>query len=377
MAGNFAIGCGVMVTAGAMNDLVHSLQVSVSLGGQLITLGALVMGLGAPLLAALAGGSDRRRLLTFWLAWWGLGHLLSALVTDYFPLAVIRGFTVLGAAVFTPQAAAAMGVMAAPVDRGRAITFIFLGWSLSSVLGMPVHAYLAETLGWRYAFALVGLLSLVATAWVWWAMPNGVRPPALSLHQWRQALTSPMLMGIVGVTALAGAGQFTVMAYMAPYYRQVLHATAGEIGWLFMVFGAMAFVGNLLLTRGIDRIGPARAVLLSISCIALAMLLWPLAGSVLAMTFALLPWALGGFASNSAQQARLGLTAPALASALMALNSSAIYAGQAIGAAGGGAIIAAAGFAPLHWAALAWLLAAIALSQWAARQQRLAVVAHA
>jgi len=82
----------------------------------------------------------------------------------------------------------------------------------------------------------------------------------------------------------------------------------------------------------------------------------------------LIPWALGCFSSNSTQQARLGMAAPALAPALMALNTSAIYLGQAVGASSGGWLIAHGGYAPLNWFGLAWLLAAIALSLWAGRR---------
>ncbi len=78
----------------------------------------------------------------------------------------------------------------------------------------------------------------------------------------------------------------------------------------------------------------------------------------------------GRFASNSAQQARLALAAPALATALVSLNSSAMYFGQFAGSASGGAIIAASGFGGLSWAALAWMTAALLLSLWAARRMR-------
>ena len=91
---------------------------------------------------------------------------------------------------------------------------------------------------------------------------------------------------------------------------------------------------------------------------ALSLLAWPLATGFAAMALVLVPWALGCFASNSAQQARLALAAPALAPALIALNSSAMYLGQALGAASGGAMIAAAGYGRLHWVGLAWMLAA-------------------
>jgi predicted MFS family arabinose efflux permease len=80
------------------------------------------------------------------------------------------------------------------------------------------------------------------------------------------------------------------------------------------------------------------------------------------MLIVLAPWGLGCFSSNSAQQARLNAASPALAPALMALNTSAMYLGQAVGASGGGWITAQFGFAPLHWVAALWVIAAIALS---------------
>jgi NAD(P)H-hydrate repair Nnr-like enzyme with NAD(P)H-hydrate dehydratase domain len=60
--------------------------------------------------------------------------------------------------------------------------------------------------------------------------------------------------------------------------------------------------------------------------------------------------------------------APVLAPALIALNSSAMFAGQALGAASGGAVMAQGGYGPLHWMGLGWMLGALALSLWAARQ---------
>jgi predicted MFS family arabinose efflux permease len=83
----------------------------------------------------------------------------------------------------------------------------------------------------------------------------------------------------------------------------------------------------------------------------------------------LVPWALGCFSSNSTQQARLGQAAPMLAPALMALNTSAIYLGQAAGAASGGWLIAHFGFAPLNWVGLAWIAAALALSLWVGQRR--------
>jgi len=366
--GNFAIGCGVMAVAGTLNDLSRSLGVSVALAGQLIAIGAAVVCFGAPLLAGWVSGFDRRRLLAGALLWFAAGHALCALMPDWGALWPVRGLTMLGAAVFTPQAAAAIGFMAPPAARGRALTFIFLGWSLASVAGMPMASWLGETFGWRTAFGAVAGLGLGAAIWVALALPDGVKPAALDRRAWRGALTHPVLMAIVAVTALQAAGQFTLFSYFAPYYRQVLGATPAQASLLFAWFGAFGLVGNVLLTRHIDRLGAARAVFIVTVLIALSLLLWPLATGFVSMALVLVPWALGCFSANSAQQARLAQAAPLLAPALMALNTSAIYLGQAAGAASGGWLVAHGGFGPLSWLGLGWLLGALLLSVWAARR---------
>ena len=122
------------------------------------------------------------------------------------------------------------------------------------------------------------------------------------------------------------------------------------------------------MSRSIDRYGASRAVALTLALMFASLLLWPLGTGFAAMALILVPWGLGCFASNSAQQARLGIAAPAFASALMALNSSAIYLGQAAGASSGGWLIDHGGYAPLHWLGVAWMTAAIATSVWAARR---------
>jgi MFS transporter, DHA1 family, inner membrane transport protein len=368
LAGNFAIGCGVMVAAGSLNDLVRSLQVSVAVGGQLISVAAVVMALGAPLLAATIGGWDRRKLLTLALLWYAAGHVLSALMPSFATLLPVRAACMLGAALFTPQAAAAINVMVPVAERGRAITFIFLGWSLASVVGMPLHSYIGEAFGWRWAFGLVALLSAAAALGVWRTLPGGLRPAPMSLAQWGGVFTHPLLMGMVAVTALSAAGQFTVFSYFAPYYSRVLGADAAELSFLFLWFGAFGLVGNVLLQRWVDRIGAANCVTMSLVLVLISLLLWPLAGGVMMMAVVLLPWGLGCFSSNSAQQARMGVAAPVLAPALLALNTSAMYLGQAVGAAGGGAMLSTGGYDSLHWPATAWVVAAILLSFWLARR---------
>jgi predicted MFS family arabinose efflux permease len=371
MMGNFVIGTGIMAVPGTLNDISRSLDVSIPQAGQLITAGAILMGLGAPVFATLVAGWDRRRLLTLSLLWYGLLMGLSALAPSYGALLPLRVLAVISPAIFTPQAAASVGLMVPPERRGRAITFVFMGWSVASVMGMPLSAWIGGAFGWRWAFGLVAVMAVLSAAWVWRAMPDGIRPAALSRDAWRQTLGSAPLMLTLGVTLLSGFGQFILFAYFAPYLQQTLATSATTLSLMFLWFGAFGLAGNVGLTRWVDRLGAPRAVLLTLGLMALSLALWPLGRHGLwVQALVMVPWALGCFAANSAQQARLVHLSPVLAPATVALNTSAIYAGQGLGAAVGGLLIAQGQMLKLNVVGLALMVAAMALSWQAARVQK-------
>lgn len=370
LAGNFAMAVGVMAVPGALNDIARDLSVTAAAAGQLITIGGWAMALAGPLLATLLTGMDRRTLLAASLLWFAVGHALALALDSLALLLPLRALTVLAAVVFTPQAAALVTAISAPEQRGRAITFVFLGWSLASVLGMPLAAQLSEVLGWRSTFAAVTLLSTGAALAIWRHAPAGLRVQGVGRDSWGAVWRHPLLLPIVLVTALSASGQFTVFAYMAPYYRQVLGTSAEGMSLLFLWFGLFGLLGSVALSRHVDRLGAATAATLTLGLMTLALLTWPLATGTAGMALVLVPWALGCFAGNSAQQARLAGTVPALTAVLVALNSSAMYLGQGIGAGLGGALLAVSGYRWLSWAGAAMMLTATLLSAWLARRAR-------
>jgi predicted MFS family arabinose efflux permease len=370
LAGNFVIGTGVMVVPGTLNEISASLAVSAATAGQLITAAAVVMCLGAPLLAAVVAGWDRRTLLALSLLWYAVGHVLSALMPSFAGLLVVRMLTVVAPAVFTPQAAACVGLLVPPERRGRAVTFVFLGWSMASVLGLPLGALIGGHFGWRTAFAVIAGGAVASAAWVWLTLPRGIRPQALSRESWGRVFGSPVLMSVAGVTALLGAGQFVLFNYFAPVLKHNLAADATTLSLIWGWFGACGLAGNMLISRFIDRIGAGRAVLIASVLIALSLLTWPLGRTLGLLALVMVPWGLGCFSVNSAQQARLVGLAPPLAPASVALNSSGIYVGQAIGAAAGGWLLAHDAIVWMNWVGLVLTGVAIALSLVADRMQR-------
>lgn len=371
--GNFVIGVGVMVVPGMLNQLAESLQVSVPTAGQLLGLAALAMCIGAPLTAAFTSQIDRRRLLLFSLLLYSVGHAACAFAPDYATLAVLRSVSVLGAAIFTPQAAATIGLLVPPERRGRALTTIFLGWSLASVAGMPLGSLIAGHLHWRGGFVLVALLAAIAAAWIARVVPRGLTVPPLSPSSWLEVARNRRLTVLLAATLTMASGQFILLAYIAPSLRESTGASPTVLAAFMAVNGVFGVLGNTRLVRRIGITGPDRAASEAMLAMLVGLLLWALAASlglpwpaiVLSMAF----WGFGAFASNSAQQARLAASAPALASASIALNSAGMYAGQTIGAGLGGLAIAAAGYTLLGWLAAAVVAAGLYLSVLADRVQ--------
>jgi MFS transporter, DHA1 family, inner membrane transport protein len=357
--GNFVIGTGVLLPAGLLNVLGSDLGVTPSTAGLLLFSGGLVVGVGAPILAGFTSSIDRRLLLTVSAAIYAIGHVLAALAPEFWSLLIIRTITMIAAALFTPQAAATVGLIVPAEKRSQAIAFIFLGWSMASVVGIPLGSILAAQIGWRTTFFAMGGLSAVAMIGVWLLLRPGLRVQPLQLASWVAVFKNPLMLCILMVTLLSMSGQFTLVSYLAPTLREAYGASQPDIAVFFAIFGVAAVSGNYLATQAIGRFGVDRAVLVALFFLIAGMSLFGFFfGNYALACLAGVVWGLGSFSSNSLQQSRLVAAAPSLAAATVALNTSAVYLGQSIGAAAGGFVIKAGISASIAWAAVGFLVLA-------------------
>lgn len=362
--GNFVIGTGAMIVTGMLNDIAGDFQLGAGTAGQLISVFALATCVGAPLFATLGSRIDRRLLLAGSLLVYAVMHLAAAFAPGFASLVAIRFLTAIGAAIYTPQAAATLPLLVNAQARGRAISFVFLGWSVASVVGVPLGTWIASTLGWRFSMGLVGLLALGAAVGVWRALPPRLYVEPVGRAAWGAVLRHTPMVLVVATTMIQSAGMFTLFTYIAPLLRDVHGISGGMLSLMFLAYGACGVSGNVLAASRMDRVTPARIVLFAMLTSLTAMLLWPLAAlGPVALVLIFMLWGVGGFATNSAQQARLVALAPERASVSISLNSSSIYLGQALGAMGGAAIYATAGADALHWGAAALMLLAVMVSR--------------
>lgn len=381
--GNVVIGTGALAFVGMLDTIARDLGETPSAIGFVAGAYSLGICLSGPSLGGVTSRFDRRSVLAASLALFGAGHFLAAFAPGYAALLAIRVATSVAGALFTPQAAATASLLVPPDRRARTMAFVFLGWSIAAVLGMPAGALIASTFGWRTAMSCVGALSLIGAVLVWWRVPAGLFVAAIDRAAWRAIVRHPTLLRVVSVTAIHASAQFVLFSYVVIAYRDTLAATPWMLTLLLSLNGLAGFVGNIVAGRVADRIpdrrGPPTVILAALCSMTFAFLLWiglyavgpgtlGVAIGVVAAVF----WGAGNFATNSMQQVRLVDLAPALASVSVALNTSAIYLGQFIGAAVGGHVLAHPftdpASAALPWVGVPVFFLAIAVSLAAQRR---------
>lgn len=368
MLGNLVIGTGILLPAGLLNVLAADFGISAASAGLLQVAGGLMVGVGAPVLAWLTSRIDRRLLLVAALLLYAVGHVMAAFATSFAMLLVVRTMAVAAAAIFTPQAAATLGLVMPAERRASAISFIFIGWSLSSVIGIPAGSLLAQWFGWQGAFVGMGLLSTVAAVAVGLTLKGGLMSQPIRLSSWLAVFSKPVLPVIMLVTLLSMSGQFVSLTFLAPYLATGFGASATQIAICFAIVGIGGVTGNYVASRVVGDFGIDNCVLAALGLLVAGMCVVALCfGHFWPAMVGVLLWGLGSFSSNSVQQSRLVAAMPTLAAATVALNTSAVYLGQSLGAAAGGMVIAK-GISPvLSWLSAGFLVLAALTSVVAAR----------
>ena len=341
MLGNFVTGTSVLAPAGMLSELSEGLDVTIRDAGLLITFGAIVLCIGSPLTAWLTSRIERRTLLTSTLAVLALANAASAFAPDYATLLVIRLIMLAVGALYTPQAAGTAALIVPAEKRGGTIAYIFLGWSLAAAVGLPLVTFIASRYGWRETYGSIGIAACFGFLLLAWRLPGGLVGAPVDLKTWADVGRNRLIVLLLLITTLQVSGQFAVFTYLGPLLTRLTQAGPDAVGLVFATYGVFGFLGNIIATRLVDSWGSYRTSLLFLATLLAGACIWALgAGNFAIMAAAVAVWGLGFASTNSMQQVRLIGAAPALGTASVSLNTSALYIGQAIGSAAGGMLFA-------------------------------------
>ncbi|QIO32285.2 MFS transporter [Bradyrhizobium sp. 1(2017)] len=363
--GAFAIGTEGFMIAGLLPALARDLNVGLPAAGHLVTAFSLAYAIGAPVMAVLTAGLERRRLLAVAMAGFCIANLLAALAPGYAGLLAARLLLALSAATFMPAASGYAAAMGGPERRGRALSMVTNGLTSAIIAGVPLGVLVGEGFGWRATFLSVAGLAMISLFGILARLPNQAPGVIASLGE-RVALAKRIdVLAVLSTTVLTVAGTFTVYTYLGVFLADVAGIGSRGLALVLLGFGLASAAGARLGGIMVDQWGATQTVIVGGGLTVLAYLILSLgaalapAHSMLALLPAILLWGLASWGLMTAQQARLVALAPSLASLSLSLNSSAIYLGSATGAAIGALVVTNGGVGRLGWVAAGFGVAAL------------------
>lgn len=364
----FAIGTTEFVIVGLLPSIAADLAVSLPSAGLLVSLYALGVAIGAPVLTALSSKIPRKTLLTGLMALFSVGNLLGAMAPDYYSLMLARVLTGMAHGVFFSIGSTIATSLVSKEKAASAIALMFTGLTLALVTGVPLGTFVGQYLGWQAVFYAVAVLGFIAMAGSAILVPNNLpqQKPA-SLTEQLQVLTKPRLLMVYAKTALGYGGSFIAFTYLAAILQDVSGFSTDQIALLMLLYGVSVAVGNIWGGRLADKNGPIAALKVIFSGLAAVLLLLSVTAPdpVLAALTVLL-WGAVAFGNVPGLQLyvvrQAEIHTPKAVDVASGLNIAAFNLGIAFGAWAGGLIVHQFGLMFTPWIGALIVLLALGLT---------------
>jgi predicted MFS family arabinose efflux permease len=374
--GAFAIGTTEFVIVGLLPTIAADLQVSLPSAGLLVSLYALGVAIGAPVLTALTGRVPRKTLLVALMLVFTVGNLVAYLAPGYNSLIVARILTGLAHGVFFSIGSIIATSVVPKEKAASAIAIMFTGLTVALVTGVPLGTFIGQHLGWRATFLAVSGLGVVALLGSLAFVPrNLVQSAPATFRQQLGVLAQPRLLMVYAMTALGYGGTFLSFTYLAPILQEVAGFSANAVSGVLLVYGISVAFGNVWGGRLADRLGPIPALKRIFALLALVLLVltftayntWLVLLTVLALgavAFGNVP-GLQVYVVKQAQR-----YAPQATDVASGLNIAAFNIGIALGASLGGLVVEHIGLMHTPWLGALVVVGAFALTALSGRLDR-------
>jgi len=369
----FAIGTTEFVIVGLIPTIANDLSVSLPSAGLLVSLYALGVAVGAPLLTALTGKVPRKLLLLSLMVLFTAGNLLAWQAPGYESLILARIVTGLAHGVFFSIGSTIATSLVSKEKAASAIAIMFTGLTVALVTGVPLGTFIGQQFGWRETFLAVSLLGVIAFIGSLIFVPRDIQhsKPA-SIVQQLAVLKQPRLLLVYAMTAVGYGGTFIAFTFLAPILQEISGFGEGAVSLMLLVYGVSVAVGNIWGGKLADRRGPISALKLIFALLAAVLftLTFTAANPWLALATVLL-WGAVAFGNVPGLQVYVVRQAehytPNAVDVASGLNIAAFNLGIAGGAWLGGHIVASMGLIHTAWIGSLVVLIALTLTYWSGR----------
>jgi MFS transporter, DHA1 family, inner membrane transport protein len=375
----YAIGTTEFVIVGLLPTVANDLNIDLPLAGLIVSVYALGVTFGAPVLTALTGRLDRKLLLLGLMALFILGNTMAALSPGYAPLLVARVLSAFAHGVFFSVGSTIAADLVPENKRASAIAMMFMGLTVAIVTGVPLGTLIGQTFGWRATFAAVAGLGVIAFAGLWILLPaNLKKAPAATIGEQVKVLGSGRLLIVFAMTALGYGGTFVTFTFLASILEQVTFFQASAVSLILVLYGIAIAIGNIAGGRLANR-DPIKALAWLFTAQAIVLAIFSFTAVSPWLTIPTLA-ALGflSFANVPGLQIYVvklaGVVRPAAVDVASALNIAAFNLGIAAGAWVGGLVVASSlGLGATPWVGAIFVVGALILTLWSGSLDRRAL----
>ncbi|MCH1641431.1 MFS transporter [Paenibacillus timonensis] len=371
----FAIGTTEFISVGLLPLIAEDLHISTTTAGLTVSLYALGVTFGAPVLTSLTARLSRKTLLLWIMVVFMIGNALAAAATGIGMLLAARVVSAFSHGVFMSIGSTIAADLVPEHRRASAISIMFTGLTVATVTGVPIGTFVGQQLGWRAAFILivaVGLLGFVSNSLL---VPSGLRKGARTAFRDQVKLvTNGRLLLLFLITALGYGGTFVVYTYLSPILLEITGFKESAVAVILLVYGVAIAIGNMVGGKLSNR-QPVRALfyMFIVQAFVLLALLFtaPFKGAGLATIFLM---GLLAFMNVPGLQVYVVMLAerfvPSAVDVASAINIAAFNAGIALGSYLGGVIADSIGLIHTSWIGALMVAAAVLLTGWSRALER-------
>ncbi|STX20465.1 MFS transporter [Levilactobacillus brevis] len=243
----FAIGSTEFISVGLIPMLIQSFHVSLAQAGLTVSVYALGITIGAPLMTLLTGQMNRHTLMMLIMLLFIAGNLLAALAPTFSVLLAGRVVAALAHGIFMTVASVIAADVVIPAKRASAIAVMFTGLTVATVTGVPLGTMIGQLGGWRWSFIFISVIGVIGLVADYILIPRQLPLPSRATAKGiLRVLKTPQLLLALLVTALGYGGTFVTYTYLSPLLETKMGWSAQAVVVILVVYGAMVALGNTL-----------------------------------------------------------------------------------------------------------------------------------
>ncbi|MBT2719223.1 MFS transporter [Bacillus sp. ISL-57] len=251
----FGVGITEFISIGVLPAVANEFGISVSTAGLIVSMYALGVAVGGPILTSLTAKVPRRKVLLSVIVLFIIGHIITAAAPVFSIVLTGRIISAFAHGVFF-AIGSTVAVSLVPKNRqASAIAFVFGGFTVATAIGAPFGTYISDMFGWRipfYGIAFIGLIALILNAIAIPSQQLKIETPPSYKDQLKLVRNGRILL-ILAVTILGYGGTFVTFTYLSPILQDIMDINAKNVSIILFVYGVAIAIGNAIGGRLGDR----------------------------------------------------------------------------------------------------------------------------